>query len=213
MTSFSSHPPDLVIVIAGGLILLLILLRLPYIGAALRILFSLGLVAVAAVLLAERAPYDPLLSGVVNRFHLDGQEVVGNEVRLKMAPSGHFFATATIDGVKRRMMVDSGATVTALSERTARQAGLTPETGLLPVMLTTANGTVAAQTATVKELRLGDIVARDLKVVVSPAFGDLDLLGMNFLSKLKSWRVEDGTLILVPHHPQSLEKSLSTGSG
>jgi len=207
VTSFSSHPPDLVIVIGGGLILLLILLRLPYIGAALRILFSIGLVAVAAVLLAERAPYDPLLSGVVNRFHLDGQEVVGNEVRLRMGPSGHFFATATIDGVKRRMMVDSGATVTALSERTAAEAGLTTETGLLPVMLTTANGTVSAQTATVKELRLGDIVARDLKVVVSPAFGDLDLLGMNFLSKLKSWRVEDGTLILVPHHPQKTQES------
>jgi aspartyl protease family protein len=27
---------------------------------------------------------------------------------------------------------------------------------------------------------------------------------MNFLSKLKSWRVEDGTLVLVPHHPQKL---------
>jgi aspartyl protease family protein len=25
---------------------------------------------------------------------------------------------------------------------------------------------------------------------------------MNFLSKLQSWRVENGTLILVPHHPQ-----------
>jgi len=25
---------------------------------------------------------------------------------------------------------------------------------------------------------------------------------MNFLSKLKSWRVEGNTLILVPHHPQ-----------
>jgi aspartyl protease family protein len=39
-------------------------------------------------------------------------------------------------------------------------------------------------------------------VVVSPAFGDTDVLGMNFLSRLKSWRVEDGVLVLVPHHPQ-----------
>jgi aspartyl protease family protein len=26
---------------------------------------------------------------------------------------------------------------------------------------------------------------------------------MNFLSKLESWRVEGGTLVLVPHHPQA----------
>jgi aspartyl protease family protein len=30
---------------------------------------------------------------------------------------------------------------------------------------------------------------------------------MNFLSKLQSWRVEDGTLILVPHHPQNSDAS------
>jgi aspartyl protease family protein len=50
----------------------------------------------------------------------------------------------------------------------------------------------------VRDLKLGDIVARDLPVVVSPAFGDTDVLGMNFLSQLKSWRVEGRTLILTP---------------
>jgi aspartyl protease family protein len=61
---------------------------------------------------------------------------------------------------------------------------------------------VRARTATLEELNLGNIVARDLKVVISPSLGNMDLLGMNFLSKLKSWRVEEGTLVLVPHHPQ-----------
>jgi aspartyl protease family protein len=28
---------------------------------------------------------------------------------------------------------------------------------------------------------------------------------MNFLSKLKSWRVEDNVLILTPNHPQPVE--------
>ena len=37
------------------------------------------------------------------------------------------------------------------------------------------------------------IAASNLKVMISPALGDLDVLGMNFLSKLASWRVEDGT--------------------
>jgi len=41
--------------------------------------------------------------------------------------------------------------------------------------------------------------------VVSPAFGETNVLGMNFLSRLASWRVEENTLILVPHHPQKVE--------
>ena len=34
--------------------------------------------------------------------------------------------------------------------------------------------------------------------MISPALGTIDILGMNFLSQLASWRVEDRTLILVP---------------
>ena len=44
-------------------------------------------------------------------------------------------------------------------------------------------------------------------VVSAPGLSDLDVLGMNFLSKLESWRVEGRTLILVPHHPQPSSES------
>ncbi len=67
-----------------------------------------------------------------------------------------------------------------------------------PIILETANGQVRPQSAQVAELSIGNIVARDLAVVVSPAFGDIDVLGMNFLSRLHSWRVEGRTLILEP---------------
>jgi aspartyl protease family protein len=65
-------------------------------------------------------------------------------------------------------------------------------------VLNTANGMVSARTATVAELTVGNVTARDFGVVVSPAFGDTDVLGMNFLSRLASWRVEGKTLVLVP---------------
>jgi aspartyl protease family protein len=38
----------------------------------------------------------------------------------------------------------------------------------------------------------------------APGLGTLDVLDMNFLSKLDSWRVQGGALILVPHHPQAI---------
>lgn len=158
--------------------------------------------ALLFVVLAQRERFDPYLQRAASLLKLDDQQVVGRETRIRMAADGHFWARVSVDGVERRMLIDSGATVTALSERTAAAAGLHPKDSVFPMILNTANGSITAQTATVDELRLGDVVARDLGVVVSPAFGDTDVLGMNFLSKLKSWRVEGRTLILEPHHPQ-----------
>ncbi len=193
-----------ILLAAAAFLILILLQRIPYVGAIVRLGFSLCLIAAVVVLLAERAPMSPFLASFADRFHVDGQQVVGKEVRIPMASSGHFVATVSINGYRRRMLIDTGATVTALSTGTAEAAGLQPDPVPVPVILQTANGAVRADTATVPELRLGDIVARDLKVVVSPAFGNMDVLGMNFLSKLASWRVENNVLVLVPHHPQAV---------
>jgi aspartyl protease family protein len=191
----------------GGALVLMILFRLPVVGRVLRFLFSLGLAAAAIFLLVQQAPYQPELARLVGGLGLDPQEVTGTEVRIQMARDGHFWANVTINGVPRRLLIDSGATVTALSERTAAAAGVGGSVAPMPVVLQTANGMAPARTGSVDELRLGNIVARDLKVVVSPAFGDMEVIGMNFLSKLASWRVEGRTLILVPHHPQPQQRS------
>jgi len=115
-----------------------------------------------------------------------------------LSPDGHFWARAQIGGVERRMLVDTGATVTAISSRTAAEAGIEVREGLVPVVMQTANGTTLARPATVERLDIGGIAARDLPVVVSPALGRVDILGMNFLMGLESWRVENRTLILTP---------------
>jgi aspartyl protease family protein len=198
--------PLLPILLAGAAFVLLALLtRIPYLGAAIRLGISLVLIALVVLVVAERAPLSPFLGSVADRLHLDEQQVDGKEVRIRMAPNGHFFATVSLNGVQRRMLIDSGATVTAISDETAAEAGLKADLDPVPVVLQTANGAIAAKSSTVPELRLGAIVARNLKVVVSPAFGDMDVIGMNFLSKLASWRVEGKTLILVPHHPQPVK--------
>ncbi len=129
----------------------------------------------------------------------DEQRVHGRAVRLRMAPDGHFWATATINGIERRMLVDSGATTTSLSVTTARNAALDLEQNPMPTTIGTANGMVFARTSSIRQLKLGPIVADDLRVVVAPEFGDTDVLGMNFLSRLKSWKVEGDMLVLEPN--------------
>jgi aspartyl protease family protein len=197
-------PLHWVAIAIGAFFAITLLQRVPVVGGLIRLAITVSLIGAAVLLLSERMPFDPMLSSIAERFNMGGQKVEGKEVRIRMAPNGHFFADATINGIKRRMLIDSGATVTALSVKTAREAGLKVDQGLMPVTIQTANGTVAAGKAEVPELRLGNIVARDLTVVVSPAFGGIDVIGMNLLSKLKSWRVEGKTLILVPNHPQAV---------
>ena len=176
--------------------------RVPILRIA-AMLLAWGLIfAGGAYLFGQRERFDPVLARITAALGLDEQQVRGKEVRIAMAADGHFWARATINGTATRMLIDSGATITALSSDSAAQAGLRVRRPLVPMILRTANGTVSAETASIARLRLGDIAANDLPVVVSPAFGDVDVLGMNFLSRLKSWRVEGRVLILTPHHPK-----------
>ena len=183
--------------------IIMLLQRIPVVGRVIRLAFSLGLLAFLIFIILQQAPYQPEIARFTQSLGLDDQKVAGKELRVRMSSDGHFWAKATINGVPRRMLIDSGATVTAVSVRTAREAKVDTGTGFAPVVLRTANGAAPAETGSIDELRVGNIVARNLKVVSSPGLGDLDVLGMNFLSKLESWGVEGRTLVLVPHHPQS----------
>ena len=200
--ALSRIPHAHVVALAVAIFLVLLLVRrVPWLRTLLSVGLTTALVMLLLATVRRQAAFDPALGSITRRLGIDEQRVVGRETRVKVSPDGHFWVRARIDGVPRRMLIDSGATVTALSPRAATAAGIEPDTGALPVILRTANGTVAAQTGRIGELRLGNIVARDLAVVVSPGLGDTDVLGMNFLSRLKSWRVEGGTLILSPNHP------------
>jgi aspartyl protease family protein len=121
---------------------------------------------------------------------------VGRELRIRKAMDGHFWVNGELNGRKIRFLVDSGATVTSISAQTAARAGV--ETGGLPVVVNTANGVVRARRGRADRLRIGSIERRDFAVHVSEAFGDTDVLGMNFLSSLSSWGVDGQWLVLKP---------------
>jgi aspartyl protease family protein len=166
--------------------------RLPLAQTAKMALAWAAIFAIGLLLVSQRERF----AGVARLF--SDQRVEGRETRIAMAADGHFWADVRINGVARRMLIDSGATTTALSTATARAAKVDTEASPFPVLLTTANGSVSARTGTIAEIAVGNVTATDLGVVVSPAFGDTDVLGMNFLSRLASWRVEGRTLILIP---------------
>lgn len=205
MFADSGVPLPLVIIVIAVVLAGILARRVPILRVAISLASWALLAGLLFMVLQQREQFDPYIQRAMQILNLQDQSVVGDTVRIRMAADGHFWARVTVDGVSRRMLVDSGATLTALSTDTAQAAGLRPAAPAFPVILNTANGMIRAETARVKSLRIGTIRADNIPVVVSGAFGRTDVLGMNFLSRLKSWRVEGSTLILEPHHPQKAE--------
>lgn len=160
------------------------------------------LVGILVTIVLQMSRLDPRIDLAVPELGLPSQVVEGDETRVPMAQDGHFWLKAEINGVPAEFLVDTGATLTAVNEDLALEAGLEPRRGGIPIMLNTANGQVTAQIAPIEELRFGNVAARGLDAVIAPNLGDVNVIGMNLLSRLASWRVEGQTLILVPNNPQ-----------
>jgi len=177
---------------------------LPIFGGFVRGVGNLGLIAALLLTIAQVTRFTTGSDFALPQIGMPDQSVEGGETRIPMDRDGHFWLKASINGVERRFLVDTGATLTAISPQTAAAAQLKEKAFPQVIMMRTANGTVQAQLTTIDELRIGNIVARDLDAVVAPGLGEANVLGMNLLSRLASWRVEGRTLILVPHHPQNV---------
>jgi aspartyl protease family protein len=123
-------------------------------------------------------------------------QTVGNMLRIKKSEDGHFWVGAKVNGKPVQFLIDSGATVTTLTPQSATDASVEPQ-GAFPVIVETANGMVEAHRAQIETLAVGPITQSDAAAqICGLGMGATNLLGMSFLSTLKSWRVEGDTLIL-----------------
>jgi aspartyl protease family protein len=170
----------------------------PLLGRLLQGAGNLGLVAALLLTIVQVARFTTGNDLALPQFGMPAQRVEGGETRVAMSNDGHFWLQADINGQPRRFLVDTGATLTAISQATAIETGVPQNPIRRSLVMRTANGSVEAELVTVGELRFGNIVARDLDAVVAPGLGETNVIGMNLLSRLASWRVEDNTLILVP---------------
>jgi aspartyl protease family protein len=125
-----------------------------------------------------------------------GQSISGEAIELRRQDDGHYWLMVDINGKPVRFMVDSGATMTAINADTAKEVGVAADG--YPIILSTANGRVAAKRGNVASLAIGPHRMENHSVVVSESFGDVNLLGMNFLNNMQSWRVEGNMMVLQP---------------
>lgn len=110
---------------------------------------------------------------------------------------GHFRTEAEINGRPVDVMVDTGASLVALTQEDADRLGIYVHPGDFTHTAKTANGTARVAPVTISRISIGDITVRDVPAVVSEkGKSDLTLLGMSFLGRLSRVEMRDGTLVL-----------------
>ena len=110
---------------------------------------------------------------------------------------GHFQVDGRIDGRPVSFMVDTGASVIALTASDAGRLGIHPAQSEFIAAVKTANGTVRAAPTQLDMVEIGDLLVRDVPALVLPdeALSE-NLLGLSFLSRLRRFEYSDGKLVL-----------------
>jgi aspartyl protease family protein len=119
----------------------------------------------------------------------------GQEVILHKLLNGHFEADVEINGQTISMLVDTGASMVALSREDAERVGIIPDNLTYSMNVMTANGRAQAAPVTLSEVAIGPIVRNNVTASVAED-GKLDqsLLGMSFLETLGSLQMQTDEL-------------------
>ena len=108
---------------------------------------------------------------------------------------GHVVLDAAVNGAPVRMLVDTGASLVALTPSDARAAGIDLAGLVFNRHANTANGTVHIASTTLREVRIGQLSVYDVPAAVLENLG-VSLLGMSFLGRLQSYEMRDGKLTI-----------------
>ena len=110
---------------------------------------------------------------------------------------GHFQTEARIEGQRIGVMVDTGASVIALNEKSAARIGVRPARNEFNAAVSTANGTIKAARTRLAMVQVGDLIVHDVDAMVLPDEAlSQNLLGLSFLSKLKRFEFANGKMVL-----------------
>lgn len=116
-------------------------------------------------------------------------------VRLSSRFNGHFLGSAKINGYSVQVLVDTGASVVAMSEVVAKSMRIDYKRGQ-PVQANTAQGVTNGYQVNLMKVSVGNIEVTNVSAIVIEGKYPLDvLLGNSFLSKL-NMRIENGVLEL-----------------
>lgn len=168
--------------------------------------------AVSAVAITTIVWFDDLKTGVFQALDLhvtirpqetaeqvppvDSSQSPG-QVALEAGDHGHFTATALVNGRAVPVLIDTGASLVALSHEDAERVGVYVRPGDFTRRVRTANGIAKVAPVLLDSVSIGDISLRSVEAVVSePGRLGTTLLGMTFIGRLSRAEMRGGVLIL-----------------
>lgn len=139
----------------------------------------------------------PRLAALDQAHHGSHRPQSANGVEIRADNFGHFIAPAVVNGRSIDVMVDTGASLVALTYEDAARAGIRVRPSDFTQRVTTANGHAKVAPVRLDAIAIGDVVVRDVGAVVAES-GRLEttLLGMTFLSRLGRVEISGGRLVL-----------------
>ena len=173
-------------------------------------LLFMSVMIVAVVLLRENAPLLPghtAGEAATERQHATGRAAQrarideslaadGSELVIEAGPGGHYYVDAEVDGRDIGFLVDTGATMVALTRSDAETLGYDLDQLTYSGRANTANGVARFARVVLQEIVIDGNIIKDVPGVVIDAPMNKSLLGMTFLRRLAGFEIKDEHLIL-----------------
>lgn len=122
----------------------------------------------------------------------------GVPAQVLRAADGHYWAEAEIDGHAVRLMVDTGASLVALTRDDAARLGLRLSADDFTAQVTTASGAVRAAPVRLRTVAVAGARVEAVEALVLEAGLPHSLLGMSYLGRLSAFSATPSGLTLRP---------------
>ena len=124
------------------------------------------------------------------RANFDNAAIISREA------DGHYWTRADVEGTDVRFMVDTGASIVALTLLDAQRIGYKPADLEFDNEVRTAGGVTMGAYVVLKKVRIGRVEIDDVSAMVLKDGLEQSLLGMSFLGELYSYEFKGDTLII-----------------
>jgi aspartyl protease family protein len=155
----------------------------------------IGLAALAPSLKTGEAPPPPdtgaRAEAAAAKFEPAGNGVASREIA--RSADGHFYLDAQVNGAQVHFLVDTGASMVALTPADAQRAGIA-----LPSERATAQGAggaVEVTPVTIERIAIGPLEARGVRGAVAREL-PVSLLGQSFLSRVGTVEISGDRMVL-----------------
>lgn len=118
-----------------------------------------------------------------------------NSLQYKADALGHFTIPAIVNGAPIKFLLDTGATLVALTPADAAAAGIPGDDLKFDQTVQTGNGPTKAAPTKLRNFRVDQLQLDNVDAVVIEKLKQ-SVLGMSFLRRLKDFSIRDGTLTM-----------------